>query len=75
VLRLTEAAGRRSAGADGAYVVVEDGGRAHASRAPVHETFHVYVDDHDVLRTDDLLGMWGATAMRLHDKLEPARPR
>lgn len=58
-------------GADGAYVVVADGGRTHASRAPVHESFHVHVDDHGVLRTDHVLRMWGATAMRLHYKLEP----
>lgn len=57
-------------GADGAYVVVEDGGRTHASRAPVHESFHVYLDERGVLRTDHELRMWGATAMRLHYKLE-----
>lgn len=59
-------------GADGAYVVVEDGGRTHASRAPIHESFHVHVDDRGVLRTDHLLRLWGATAMRLHYKLERA---
>lgn len=57
-------------GHDGAYVVVEDGGRTFASRAPVHETFHVYVDDRRVLRTDHVLRMGRATAMRLHYKLE-----
>lgn len=57
-------------GADGAYVVVSDGGRTHASRAPVHETFHVHEDDRGVLRTDHVLRMWGATAVRLHYKLE-----
>ncbi|WP_182379934.1 hypothetical protein [Nocardioides sp. WS12] len=57
-------------GGDGAYVVVEDGGRTYASRAPVHETFHVYVDDRGVLRTDHVLRMGRATAMRLHYKLE-----
>ncbi len=56
-------------GADGAYVVVEDGS-THASRMPVHETFHVYVDERGVLRTDHVLRLWGATAMRLHYKLE-----
>lgn len=59
-------------GADGAYVVVEDGGRVHASRAPIHETFHVHLDDRGVLRTDHVLRLWGATAMRLHYKLERA---
>jgi hypothetical protein len=57
-------------GADGAYVVVEDGGRTFASRAPVHESFHVYVDDRGVLRTDHALRMWSATALRLHYRLE-----
>ena len=37
-------------GEDGAYVVVEDGGSTYASRVPVHETFHVHLDDRDVLR-------------------------
>lgn len=59
-------------GADGAYVVVEDGVRTHASRAPIHETFHVHLDDRGVLRTDHVLRLWGATAMRLHYKLERA---
>lgn len=60
-------------GADGAYVVVEDGS-TYASRMPVHETFHVYVDDRDVLRTDHVLRLGRATAMRLHYRLEPGRP-
>ena len=58
-------------GADGAYVVVEDGGATYASRAPVHETFHVHLDDRDVLRTDHVLRLGRATAMRLHYKLLP----
>ena len=32
-------------GQDGAYVVVRDGGRDYAARVPLHETFHVYVDE------------------------------
>lgn len=56
-------------GEDGAYVVVRDG-RAHAARVPLHETFHVYVDGHGVLRTDHELRLWGASAVRLHYKLE-----
>lgn len=57
-------------GADGAYVVVRVGGRTHAARAPIHETFRVYVDRDGVLRTDHDLRMWSATAVRLHYKLE-----
>ncbi len=59
-------------GQDGAYVVVHDGGRAYAARVPLHETFHVYVDDHGVLRTDHELRAWGASAVRLHYRLERA---
>ena len=46
-----------------------DDRRAHASRAPVHERFRVYVDGEGVLRTDHELRMWSATAVRLHYKL------
>jgi hypothetical protein len=56
-------------GQDGAYVVVRD--RAdHAARAPLHETFHVYVDGRGVLRADHELRLWNARAVRLHYKLE-----
>jgi hypothetical protein len=58
-------------GQDGAYVVVRDG-RDHAARVPLHETFHVYVDQHGVLRTDHELRLWNAWAVRLHYKLERA---
>ena len=57
-------------GADGAYVVVEDGGRAFAARVPVHETFRVYVDPFGVLRTDHVLKLRGTTAVRLNYGLE-----
>lgn len=57
-------------GADGAYVVVRTGEQAHAARAPIQETFRVYVDRDGVLRTDHELRMWRATAVRLHYKLE-----
>jgi len=57
-------------GSDGAYVVVRVGEGVHAARAPVHETFRVYVDRDGVLRTDHELRMWSATAVRLHYKLE-----
>lgn len=55
---------------DGAYVVVEDRGRTFAARVPVHETFRVYVDPLGVLRTDHVLRIRSATAVRLHYKLE-----
>ncbi len=56
-------------GEDGAYVVVRDGGRDHAARVPLHETFRVYVDRYGVLRTDHELRLWNASAVRLHYKL------
>jgi hypothetical protein len=58
-------------GQDGAYVVVRDG-RDYAARAPLHETFRVYVDQHGVLRTDHELRLWRASAVRLHYKLKRA---
>lgn len=57
-------------GADGAYVLVRDRGRHFARRAPVHETFDLYVDGEQVLRTDHVLRMWNMPAVRLHYKLE-----
>jgi hypothetical protein len=68
-LRLRSPEGRF--GADGAYVVVEDDGRTFAARAPVHEEFHVYVDEEGVLRADHRLALWSADAVRLHYRLEP----
>jgi hypothetical protein len=61
-----------SFGEDGAYVVVEHEDRTHASRAPIHETFRVYVDTEGVLRTNHVLRLWTATVVRLHYKLVPA---
>ncbi|MDN5798365.1 MAG: hypothetical protein L0H79_21820 [Intrasporangium sp.] len=58
-------------GHDGAYVVVETRGRTHAARAPIHETFRVYVDAEGVLRTDHRLCLRSATVVRLHYKLLP----
>lgn len=58
-------------GEDGAYVVAEDKDVAYAARAPLRETFHLYVDTEDVLRADHELRLWSATAVRLHYKLEP----
>ena len=56
-------------GRDGAYVVVESGGRTHGARAPLHELFRVYVDHEGTLRTDHTLRLWSATVVRLHYKL------
>lgn len=58
-------------GADGAYVVVDHHG-THAARAPIHETFRVYVDDEGVLRADHALRLWRTMAVRLHYKLTRA---
>jgi hypothetical protein len=58
-------------GQDGAYVVVRDR-LDYAARAPLHETFRVYVDPHGVLRTDHELRLWNVWAVRLHYKLERA---
>lgn len=57
-------------GKDGAYVVVREHG-THAARAPIHEMFHLYVDDEHVLRTDHTLKFGRVTAVRLHYKLTP----
>lgn len=69
-LELSSPAG--SFGEDGAYVVVEDAGRTHAARAPIHETFRVFVDPEGVLRTDHVLRLWSSTVVRLHYRLAPA---
>lgn len=57
-------------GQDGAYVVVRRGSASYAARVPVHETFHVYLDEERTLRTDHELRMWSATAVRLHYRLD-----
>jgi hypothetical protein len=57
-------------GSDGAYVVVAERRRTFAARAPLRESFHVYVDDEGVLRTDHELRLWNARVVRLHYKLE-----
>lgn len=51
---------RRGVRGDGAYVVVRDGGRTYAARAPIRETYHEYVDPEGVLRTDHALRIWSA---------------
>ena len=57
-------------GSEGCYVVVRDRGRTFAARAPIHESFRVYVDGEGVLRTDHDLRLYAASAVRLHYKLE-----
>lgn len=56
-------------GTDGAYVTVRDGGRDYAKRAPLHESFALYVDEEGVLRTDHRIRFGRVTALRLHYKL------
>jgi hypothetical protein len=68
-LRLTSTKGEF--GGDGAYTVVEVDGVNYAARVPIHEEFHVYVDDEGVLRTDHELRLWAADVVRLHYRLEP----
>lgn len=55
-------------GQDGAYVVVNEGGH-YAARVPLHETFRVFVDDENVLRTDHELRLRSARVMRLHYRI------
>lgn len=45
----------------------------YAARAPIHETFRVYVDAEGVLRTNHVLRLWPSTVVRLHYKLTPTR--
>lgn len=59
----------RHFGEDGAYVVVRDA-TAHAAKVPLRESFHLFVDDDGVLRTDHELRLWGASVVRLHYRLE-----
>jgi hypothetical protein len=66
-LRLHSGAG--AFGEDGAYVVVDAGGRAYAARVPLRETFRVHVDAEGVLRAGHVLRLWSAEAVRLHYRL------
>lgn len=67
--RLELASPRGPWGSDGAYVTVHDGGRDFARRVPLHESFQLYVDDEGTLRTDHVVRVGPATALRLHYKL------
>lgn len=64
---------REPRGGVGTYVVVRVRGRHHAARPPLSETFHVFVDDEGVLRTDHELRFLGLRAVRLHYRLERRR--
>ena len=56
-------------GGDGAYVVAGSGGAWHAAKVPLHESFHVFVDDEQVLRTDHHLRVGRLRALTLHYRL------
>ena len=56
---------------NGAYVVVTHRGQTYAARAPIHETFRVYVDSNEILRTDHDLRLWSAPVVQLQYKLLP----
>lgn len=68
---LTLVSGKGAFGEPGAYVVVVVGGQHHAARVTLHESFHLYVDEEGVLRTDHTLRLGPATAVRLHYRLTP----
>lgn len=56
-------------GDPGAYLVVDRPGGCWARRIPVHERFHVCVDDEGVLRTDHDLRLGTLPVLRLHYRL------
>ncbi|NHT17840.1 hypothetical protein [Cellulomonas sp. IC4_254] len=56
-------------GDPGAYLVVDRPGGCWARRIPVHERFHVLVDDEGVLRTDHHLHLGALPVLRLHYRL------
>jgi len=58
-------------GSAGFYRLLESGNDAWRVRyfQTLHETFHVYVDEDDVLRTDHLIEFLGLTILRLHYKM------
>ena len=66
-LVLTSGAG--AWGDPGAYLVVDGPGGCWARRVPVHERFHVFVDDEGVLRTDHDLRLGALPVLRLHYRL------
>jgi hypothetical protein len=62
-LLLSSTAG--SWGQPGAYLVVEHRRGTWARRIPVHESFHVHLDDEGVLRTDHRLSLGAVPVLRL----------
>jgi len=56
-------------GDPGAYLVVDRPSGCWARRIPVHERFHVLVDDEGVLRTDHHLHLGALPVLRLHYRL------
>lgn len=69
---LTLTSTSRRFGGDGAYIAVRFGDRWWAANPPIHERFHVFVDDAGTLRTDHSLAVLGVPALRLHYRLNPA---
>lgn len=61
---------RSEHGGLGAYVVVRVRGCDHAAHPALAETFHVFVDEEGVLRTDHEVRLWGLRVVRLHYRLE-----
>jgi hypothetical protein len=59
-------------GASGAYLVVERGNRCWARQVPLHEVFHLYLDDEAELRTDHRLALGRIPILRLHYRLRRA---
>jgi hypothetical protein len=59
-----------SFGADGAYAVVRFGDNWYAAQPPLRETFHVFTDEHGVLRTDHWLKLGPWRALQLHYRLD-----
>lgn len=53
----------------GAYVSVQHGGRWHAALVPLRESFHLFVDEEDVLRTDHVLRVGRLRAFHMHFRM------
>ena len=62
-----------SFGSSGFYRVVDAGPNALKARLfrTLHEIFHVYADEENVLRTDHTITFLGLTILRLHYKMTP----
>src|SRR5438309_3582258 len=64
-------------GRSGFYRIVRSGAGHRRVRyvKTLHELFHVYVDDENVLRTEHIISFLGLTIIRLHYKMSPAPSR